>query len=408
MLDYYMHDGKTAFRFELAGTLNNEGARRLEQSWRTASSVVGDRRLIVDITFVTSVDEQGRELLVRWHGQGAHLVANSRASRFLAESITGGPLAELAIHTRTWLPFGRSFVKSAAGVVLLLATQMFPVALHAANLKSETVAAWNDYLETANANLQERVRPGANFLWTFEDAERTRRVRSGEIVVAPAPGHNPSKVPGGLIHHWMGAMFLPGLKLDDVLEVTRDYDHYKDYYSPSVIESKTVARDSVRDEFSMRIMNKAFFLKTALDADYQATNVRVDDHRFYSVSRTTRVQEIEDCGQSNEHRIPEGEGGGYIWKLFSIARFDQRDGGVYVEFEAIALSREIPAAARFFVDPIVRRVSRNSLLTSLQQTEEALHGSPSLLARRGIIPVSDRHVPAAPLSNKTSAFTNVR
>jgi hypothetical protein len=42
--------------------------------------------------------------------------------------------------------------------------------------------------------------------------------------------------------------------------------------------------------------------------------------------------------------------------------------------EAIALSREIPPAARFFVDPIVRRVSRNSMLISLRQTREALRG----------------------------------
>jgi hypothetical protein len=52
-LQYYMHDGSTAFRFELAGNLNDEGAHKLDQAWRTASSVIGDRRLIVDMTFVT-------------------------------------------------------------------------------------------------------------------------------------------------------------------------------------------------------------------------------------------------------------------------------------------------------------------------------------------------------------------
>ena len=410
-LEYFMHDGKNAFRFELAGVLNYEGARRVEQSWRTAASEISDRRLIIDITFVTAVDNQGRSLLRRWHREGAHFVANSPASRILAESITGAPLAELATNTHTWLPFRNSLVRSAAGLWLALAAVVFPFRATAANLKSETVVAWDAYLETANARLQERVRPGGSFLWTFENAERASAVRSGEIVVAPAPGHNPAKVPGGLIHHWMGAMFLPGLKLDDVLEVTRDYDHYKEYYSPSVVASKTVARNSSHDRFSMRIMNRAFFVKTALDADYQASNVRLGEHRFYSTSRTTRLQEIEDYGQASEHQIPEGEGGGYIWKLFSIARFDQRDGGVYIEFEAIALSRDIPAAARFFVDPLVRRVSRSSLLTSLQQTEEALHGNPDLLAsRRARIPAVDGRVSAVSTSysNKSSAFTGVR
>jgi hypothetical protein len=40
--------------------------------------------------------------------------------------------------------------------------------------------------------------------------------------------------------------------------------------------------------------------------------------------------------------------------------------------EAIALSRDIPAAFRLLVTPIVRRVSRDSLGTSLHQTKVAL------------------------------------
>ena len=31
-------------------------------------------------------------------------------------------------------------------------------------------------------------------------------------------GQNPKKVSGGLIHDWMGAVFVPNLKLDDILK----------------------------------------------------------------------------------------------------------------------------------------------------------------------------------------------
>ena len=64
-LQYYMHDGPTAFRFELAGNLNHEGVWQLDQDWRTVSAVIGDRTLIVDMTFVTGVDQEGRALIVR-------------------------------------------------------------------------------------------------------------------------------------------------------------------------------------------------------------------------------------------------------------------------------------------------------------------------------------------------------
>jgi hypothetical protein len=63
---------------------------------------------------------------------------------------------------------------------------------------------------------------------------------------------------------------------------------------------------------------------------------------------------------------------GLIWRLSSITRLEERDGGVYAELEAVALSRDIPAAFRILVTPIVRRVSRDSMETSLHQTKRAL------------------------------------
>ncbi len=163
--------------------------------------------------------------------------------------------------------------------------------------------------------------------------------------MAPALGLNPKKVPG-----------YPNTTIEQILQVTRDYDRYKGYYHPSVIQSTTLSRDGSIDRFSMRIMNKAIFLKVALDADCQSPYVRLDENRVYSIARTTRVQEIHEYGDAAEHELPEGEGGGYVWKLFSIARLEHRDGGVYVELEALALSRDVPVAARLVVDPIVRRV----------------------------------------------------
>jgi len=410
-LQYYMHDGPTAFRLELAGNLNHEGTLRLDQDWQTASSTIGDRRLIVDLTLVTGADEQGRELLTRWSREGAQLVATSKASRALTESILGGPLSEPpeAVTTdRTWFRFRASNLGRAVALLWLVMLG-FPVEMTAATLKSETVSAWDDYLQTANGNLQDRVRPGGSFLWALESTERAAKIRGGEIVVVPAPGQNPKKVPGGLIHHWMGAMFLSNLKLDDILEVTRDYDHYKEFYRPFVMESKAIARGDSSDIFSMLLMNKVLLLKTALDADYEVTNVRLDDRRFYSISRTTRVQEIEEYGQPGEYWKPQGQGGGYIWKLYSIARLEQRDGGVYVEIEAVGLSRDIPVAVRFVVDPIVRRVSHNSLLVSLQQTKEAVDGRLAEVTKSPEVAAGAQRAPSvsATLSNKSSAFTRV-
>jgi hypothetical protein len=408
---HFMHAGPSAFRFELAGHLNDEGARQLQQDWLAASSVIGDRFLIVDITFVTGVEQEGRALLARWHVEGAQLIAKSKVSLELAEAILGEPLreAESSSPGWTWLPFHAFFGTSKLHLVLLLAMLLFPAQSRAANLTTETVAAWDNYMLSVNATLQDRTRPGGSFLWTFENSERIAKVHGGELIVTPAPGPNPRKVPGGLIHHWIAAAFLPNVNLNDVLEVTQDYDRYKEFYQPTVIASKAVARKASDDYFSILLMNKALFLKTTLDADYQTTNVRLDDRRFYSVTRTTRVQEIEDFGQPGEHRRPEGEGDGYIWKVSGIGRLEQRDGGVYVEIEAIALSREIPPALHLFVDPIVRRVSRNSVLTSLKQTEEAVRRNSIARTTPANSPASAEHTgnPSAVSKNATSAIARV-
>ena len=83
------------------------------------------------------------------------------------------------------------------------------------------------------------------------------------------------------------------------------------------------------------------------------------------------TQEIADYGTAKQHTLPEGEGTGLIWRLFSVSRFEEREDGLYFETEAMALSRDIPSALRLVVEPIVRRVSREALETALRQTANA-------------------------------------
>ncbi len=240
-----------------------------------------------------------------------------------------------------------------------------------ADLKSETVQQWKDYVKAADTRHADRLAQGP-FLLSDEVAGQTTKLRNGEVVVRPASQHVPLKVQSGLIHDWTGAAFIPNAKLDDVLPVLRDYDRYKDYYPPNVVYAKRIATSESKDLFSMVLMNKSVIARIALDADYQTVYTQIDDHRSYSVTDATRIQEITQYETPSQHILPENHGTGLIWRIHSVTRFEERDGGVYVEVEAIALSRDIPAALRWVVEPIVRRVSRSSLATSLEQTEAAV------------------------------------
>jgi hypothetical protein len=260
----------------------------------------------------------------------------------------------------------------ARSLFILLRTLALPAGIHAASLEPATLKAWEDYVESANGRMEQRLNPGNVFLWVDEDPERLAKVRAGQIVVSPVGPQNPKKVPSGLIHDWMGAAFIADVTLQDVLQVARDYERYKEIYLPTVINSSVIDTGETKDRFSMLLIHKSSFLKTALDADYESYYVHVDDRRLYSTSRATRIQEVVDYGGPTQRMMAEGEGKGIIWRLFSITRYAQRDGGVYVEFEAIGLSRDIPGSLRWIVEPVVRRTSRASLSTSLRQTQTAV------------------------------------
>lgn len=238
-------------------------------------------------------------------------------------------------------------------------------------LKPETLKCFDEYLHGATIALQERATKQP-FLWLDEDQRRLARAREGEIVIWSAGEKNPKGVPSGLIHDWMGAVFVPNAHLGDLLSVVRDYSRYTEVFKPGVVSARLLKQTASDDTFSMLLRNGSYFTRTIIDGDYHSTYVQVDGKRWYSISCSTRVQEIENYGQPSQHELPPDEGHGYIWRICGLSQFEERDGGVYIDEEAIALSRDIPAAFRWFVDPIVRRVSKESLALSMEETRAAV------------------------------------
>jgi hypothetical protein len=124
LFSYYMHDGPTAFSIELAGSLGAYDAKKLEQEWLSASTVIGKKTLVVDLSFVTEIDPAGRQLLLRWHRNGATIVANTPESRSLVKSIIGRVLRPLARIAYTSVPYRSAslfrYVLPIVGLLVLL------------------------------------------------------------------------------------------------------------------------------------------------------------------------------------------------------------------------------------------------------------------------------------------------
>ncbi len=242
----------------------------------------------------------------------------------------------------------------------------------AETLDGRTLDAWNDYIAQARSRMTARVQSHSQFLWVDEMPDLRSQVRKGQIFVAPVGPSHPRRVPSGLIHDWRGVAFLPAATLAETIQVVTDYNRYKEFYHPLIVESTPLGSDGANYKFSLVIVNKGLFSETALHSECHDAYFQLDNKRWYSVGYCDSIREIENYGTTVKQELPPNEGSGYIWRLASFSRFEERDGGVYAEREVIALSRDLPGGLRWLIEPIVNRLSRNSLSASLLQTRQAV------------------------------------
>jgi hypothetical protein len=260
---------------------------------------------------------------------------------------------------------------------LSLVAGLIPGLLGAAELQADTLKAWDDYIQNADIQMRARLDAKQPFLWTDESENRRRDVRRGEVVVEPVLARGSISVPDGLIHHWIGAAFIPNSTIEKLVGVLHDYDRFKDFYKPVIADSRFLGCNRENPEFSMTWHRRVLFVNAAIEGRCQARRFAVNPRRGYSIANMTQLREIEQYGHPGEHALPSDTGHGFIWRLHDITRYEEREGGVFLETEAIALTRDIPSSFRWLVAPIVKHLSENSLATMLRQTRDAVDALPA-------------------------------
>ena len=70
--------------------------------------------------------------------------------------------------------------------------------------------------------------------------------------------------------------------------------------------------------------------------------------------------------------MPPDTGHGFLWRLNSYWRFQQREGGVCVECRAISLTRDVPFGMGWLIEPIIQKLPKESLINTLEATRRAL------------------------------------
>jgi hypothetical protein len=278
--------------------------------------------------------------------------------------------------------------------MLLAASAAYTV--RAAELQAGTLTAWKEYLKQADLRMHDRAGNHVPFLWLDDSTERAARVRRGDVVIAPVTGHGAKAVPHGVIHDWIGAIFIPGATIDGVRAVVHDYDNYQHIYQPVVASSRTLACSDETQQFQMVWQRKVLFVSAAMQGRYEAHDVILGAHRGYTVAEAVEVREIAAYRRPEERLLQPDAGNGFIWRIRSMSRFEERDGGVYLELEALALTRDIPASVAWMVNPVVNHLSVNSLTTTLRQTRDAVIASRGSSATAASCP----RPPAVPVGTK--------
>ena len=262
---------------------------------------------------------------------------------------------------------------------LLAATLgLFPAIAAAHEPKPETIAAFNRYRDQTEARMDTDLRAG-HFLY-FERYPDSRRqsideqVRRGEFYLEPLrtlDDDHKFPVPGGLIHHWVGIAFLPGATVEQTKSVLDDYAHHNQIYFPDVRQSKLLSRNGGNREVFLQ-----FYSKTLITTVFNVN--MTSDTTDYSATRTairscsTRVADVEDFGKPNEHELRPADSHGYLWELCTWWHIEEKNGGSYIQVEAIELSRTVPFGFGWLINPLIHNVPRTFLSHLLNATKKAV------------------------------------
>lgn len=237
-------------------------------------------------------------------------------------------------------------------------------------LKPETLQAFDAYVREAEAAMEQTLE-GEAFLWSDGDPKRAKQVRQGKIVAQLWRGKSPVQVVSGLIHDWIGAAFLPGATVAAILTRIQDYDNHKKIYRPEVIDSKLIARRDDDFQIYLRVLKKKI-ITVVLDTDHYVHYFQVNGTRWGCRSYTTRTAEVDNAGKPNQKVQAPDAGYGFLWRMNTYWRFEERDGGAFAECRAISLTRDIPAVLKWIVEPMVRSLPKDTLIHTLKATRDAV------------------------------------
>ena len=89
MLRITLHDRPETLTFQVEGRLVCEWAKELEHFWKSAAHALGNRALVIDLTGILFIDEEGKRVLTRLFHEGAAFRTSGTMTGSIISEITG-------------------------------------------------------------------------------------------------------------------------------------------------------------------------------------------------------------------------------------------------------------------------------------------------------------------------------
>ena len=246
-------------------------------------------------------------------------------------------------------------------------------------LRTETQGAFERYVKLTEARNEGELKRSTGLLWVDGLPEEQRAdayaaLKRGEVKIEKLEildNAKPIPCPGGMIHHRTGVVFIPGAKLEDVLGVLEDYDRHSVYYAPDVERSKVESREG--DHFRVLLrFRRHKVITVVLNTEHEVQYFHDAPGKAHSRSSAVRIAEVENAGKNNEREKTPGDDDGFMWRMETWWRVEERDGSVYVQSEVASLTRDIPAGLGWMIKPFVMGIPKESLTFTLEATRKAV------------------------------------
>ncbi|MES1262575.1 MAG: hypothetical protein ABUS49_12645 [Acidobacteriota bacterium] len=241
-------------------------------------------------------------------------------------------------------------MRSITGVVCLFAfTTIGAALLHASliptvHLDEETLRSYQDYVEIFEKSVIEQFNKTGKLWIDSENNGKRSAFEASKPVVVPRRNED---IAHGSIHHFSGSIHLNGATIESVRRVMEDYAHYVQIFRPDLGSASGVREpDSTPEDehflSKLLLVQTTLWMSVSYDTVYDTHYRRIGKDRWTARSVALSIKEWRDPKNAAAGTLPEGDDHGFLWKTNTYWLARERNGGLDLQADSIALSRPNP------------------------------------------------------------------